>query len=162
MSETVVTIALLLPLAVIITYYDVRYRRIPNAFVLATLAAGVAMNGIFGGLPGIATSFMGCVLGFVLMFMLHIFGAMGAETSSSSPRLERLRVPRWWCLLPGRHSNRWIAGSRFDCPRGSGDAYDASSAPDIYGDVARVADAKIRGSHGPQTYDSLRCSHHDG
>jgi len=78
MSETVVTIALLLPLAVIITYYDVRYRRIPNAFVLATLAAGVAMNGIFGGLPGIAASFMGCVLGFVLMFMLHIFGAMGA------------------------------------------------------------------------------------
>jgi len=78
MSETLVSITLLIPLAVIIAYYDVRYRRIPNAFVLATLAAGVAINAIFTGLPGIAASFAGCALGFVLMFMLHVFGAMGA------------------------------------------------------------------------------------
>jgi prepilin peptidase CpaA len=78
MSETVVTIALLLPLAVIITYYDVRYRRIPNAFVLATLVSGVAVNGIFRGLPGLYASFGGCALAFGLMFMLHVFGAMGA------------------------------------------------------------------------------------
>jgi prepilin peptidase CpaA len=78
MSETVVTIVLLLPLAVIITYHDVRYRRIPNPFVFATLASGIAINGIFGGLPGLATSFGGCVLAFGLMFMLHVFGAMGA------------------------------------------------------------------------------------
>jgi len=73
-----VSIFLLVPLAAIIAYYDVRYRRIPNAFVLATLAAGVSMNGIFGGLAGVAASFMGCALAFGLMFMLHIFGAMGA------------------------------------------------------------------------------------
>ncbi len=78
MSETVVTIALLLPLAVIITYYDVLYRRIPNAFVLATLVSGVAINAIFGGLPGLLTSLGGCALAFGLMFMLHVFGAMGA------------------------------------------------------------------------------------
>jgi len=78
MSETIVTIALLLPLAVIITYHDVRYRRIPNAFVLATLVSGVAINGIFGGLPGLLTSVGGCALAFGLMFMLHVFGAMGA------------------------------------------------------------------------------------
>ena len=78
MSETVVTIALLLPLAVIITYYDVRYRRIPNAFVLATLVSGVAINGVFGGLSGLFSSLGGCALGFGLMFMLHVFGAMGA------------------------------------------------------------------------------------
>jgi prepilin peptidase CpaA len=78
MSETVVTIALLLPLAVIITYYDVRYRRIPNAFVLATLVSGVAINGVFGGLSGLFQSLGGCVLGFGLMFTLHVFGAMGA------------------------------------------------------------------------------------
>lgn len=73
-----VSIFLLVPLAVIIGYYDVRYRRIPNAFVLATLAGGLAINGIFGGLAGIGTSFMGCLVGFALMFLLHIFGAMGA------------------------------------------------------------------------------------
>jgi prepilin peptidase CpaA len=69
---------LLIPLAVIIAYYDVRYRRIPNAFVIATFTAGVAMNTIFGGLQGTYTSFAGCGLAFLLMFMLHIFGAMGA------------------------------------------------------------------------------------
>ena len=78
MSETVVTIALLLPLAVVITYHDVLYRRIPNAFVLAALLGGIAMNGIFGGVSGLIASMGGCVLAFGLMFMLHIFGAMGA------------------------------------------------------------------------------------
>jgi prepilin peptidase CpaA len=78
MSETVVTIVLLLPLAVIITYHDVRYRRIPNPFVIATLVSGLAINGIFGGLQGLAASFGGCILAFGLMFMLHVFGAMGA------------------------------------------------------------------------------------
>jgi prepilin peptidase CpaA len=78
MSETLAHIILLVPLAAIIAYYDVRYRRIPNAFVLAALAAGVVTNGIFAGLPGIGASLAGCALGFVLMFMLHVFGAMGA------------------------------------------------------------------------------------
>jgi len=78
MSETVVTIALLLPLAGVITYHDVRYRRIPNAFVLAALVGGIAINGIFGGVSGLVASMGGCVLAFGLMFMLHMFGAMGA------------------------------------------------------------------------------------
>jgi prepilin peptidase CpaA len=78
MSETVVTVTLLLPLAVIITYYDVRYRRIPNPFVFATLASGISINGIFGGLSGLYASFGGCALAFGLMFMLHVLGAMGA------------------------------------------------------------------------------------
>ena len=78
MNETLVNISLLLPLAIIITYHDVRYRRIPNAFVLATLAGGIAINAIFAGLPGVASSVAGCAFGFALMFMLHVFGAMGA------------------------------------------------------------------------------------
>jgi prepilin peptidase CpaA len=68
----------LLPLAGIITYYDVRYRRIPNAFVLATLTVGVLTNAIHDGLSGAFASLGGCALAFFLMFMLHIFGAMGA------------------------------------------------------------------------------------
>jgi prepilin peptidase CpaA len=78
MSATIVTIALLLPLAVIITYHDVRYRRIPNAYVLSALLGGVAINGLFGGVSGLASSLGGCALAFGLMFMLHVFGAMGA------------------------------------------------------------------------------------
>ena len=36
------------------------------------------MNTIFGGLQGAYSSLAGCAMAFVLMFMLHIFGAMGA------------------------------------------------------------------------------------
>ena len=78
MSETLVQITLLIPLAIIIAYYDVRYRRIPNPFVLATLISGIAINAISGGLAGVWASLLGCSLGFGLMFMLHLFGAMGA------------------------------------------------------------------------------------
>jgi prepilin peptidase CpaA len=77
-SLFIVIAALLIPLAIIITYYDVRYRRIPNAFVLATLASGLIINTIYGGLAGILASIGGCAVAFFLMFMLHIFGAMGA------------------------------------------------------------------------------------
>jgi prepilin peptidase CpaA len=69
---------LLVPLAALIIYYDVRYRRIPNAFVLATLLSGLTLNLTVGGLSGGLNSIGGCVFAFVLMFMLHVFGAMGA------------------------------------------------------------------------------------
>jgi prepilin peptidase CpaA len=78
MNQTLVNIALLIPLAVIIGYYDVRYRRIPNAFVLAAFSGGLVMNAIIGGMHGVYSSLTGCALAFFLMFMLHVFGAMGA------------------------------------------------------------------------------------
>jgi prepilin peptidase CpaA len=68
----------LIPLAVLIIYYDVRYRRIPNPFVLATLISGLTMNIAFGGLDGAVSSLGGCTFAFILMFMLHVFGGMGA------------------------------------------------------------------------------------
>jgi prepilin peptidase CpaA len=73
-----IAFAFLLPLALVITYYDVRYRRIPNTFVLATLAMGLAVNAFDNGLNGALASLGGCALAFTLMFMLHVFGAMGA------------------------------------------------------------------------------------
>jgi prepilin peptidase CpaA len=77
-SFTIADAMLLVPLAVLITYYDVRYRRIPNAFVLATLAGGLLINGILHGLGGLTSSVEGCLLAFGMMFALHLFGAMGA------------------------------------------------------------------------------------
>ena len=77
-SLSVTAAAFLIPLALLISYYDVCYRRIPNAFVLATLAAGILINVIFGGINGAVASLGGCALAFFLMFVLHVFGAMGA------------------------------------------------------------------------------------
>jgi len=68
----------LVPLAVLVIYHDVRYRRIPNPFVLATLITGLILNLSLGGLSGGLNSLSGCVLGFILMLILHVFGAMGA------------------------------------------------------------------------------------
>ena len=68
----------LIPLAVLIIYHDVRYRRIPNAFVLATLISGLTLNFALGGINGGLNSVGGFLLAFILMFMLHVFGAMGA------------------------------------------------------------------------------------
>lgn len=73
-----IAVAFLLPLALVITYYDVRYRRIPNTFVLATLATGLIVNAAGGGWSGALASLGGCLIAFTLMFILHVFGAMGA------------------------------------------------------------------------------------
>lgn len=77
-GSLIIIAAFLVPLALIISYYDVRYRRIPNPFVLATLTVGILTNAIFGGFNGALASMGGCALAFFLMFMLHVFGAMGA------------------------------------------------------------------------------------
>jgi prepilin peptidase CpaA len=70
--------ALLLPLAALITYHDVRYRRIPNPFVLSALFSSLVINTVAGGGGGLLSALGGCALAFALMFGLHLFGAMGA------------------------------------------------------------------------------------
>ncbi len=67
-----------IPLAIMITYMDVRYRRIPNKLVLVTLLGGLVLNTFFGGIHALLASLGGVALGFGLMFFLHIFGTMGA------------------------------------------------------------------------------------
>jgi prepilin peptidase CpaA len=69
---------LFIPLAMAITYMDVRYRRIPNKLVLLTLLVGLTVNTIFGGTHGLLVSVGGFALAFGLMFLLHVFGTMGA------------------------------------------------------------------------------------
>ena len=68
----------LVPVAIIVIYFDVRYRRIPNIVVLATLIAGLVINTALGSWHGTLVSLQGFALAFVPMLMLHLFGAMGA------------------------------------------------------------------------------------
>jgi len=69
---------LLLPLAAIVIYYDVRFRRIPNLVVVAALVAGLSINTSFLGFAGALSSLKGLGLAFLPMFLMHIFGALGA------------------------------------------------------------------------------------
>jgi prepilin peptidase CpaA len=69
---------LLVPLAAAVIYYDVRYRRIPNPLVLATLLAGLIINTGFDGMQGTISSALGFGLAFVPMFVMHVIGTMGA------------------------------------------------------------------------------------
>lgn len=77
-SQTVAIAILFIPLALLITYWDVRYRRIPNQLVLLTFIGGITLNTIFGGFHGLLISLGGFALAFGLMFFLHAFGTMGA------------------------------------------------------------------------------------
>lgn len=77
-SQELMKIVVLLPLATAVIYYDVRYRRIPNWLVLSALVAGLAINTAFTGFQGIVASLLGLALAFIPMFLMHIFGAMGA------------------------------------------------------------------------------------
>jgi prepilin peptidase CpaA len=74
---SIIAAAFLVVLAFIISYYDVCYRRIPNPFVLSALTVGIFLNTINGGFHGTLSSLAGCAVGFVIMFGLHLFGAMG-------------------------------------------------------------------------------------
>ena len=74
----VMKLLLLIPMAMFIIYYDVRYRRIPNVLVLGLLIGGLTINISFGGFNGALTSLEGFALAFLPMFLIHLFGAMGA------------------------------------------------------------------------------------
>src|SRR5687768_4478034 len=73
-----IKLAVLIPLALTVIYHDVKYRRIPNIVVLSALVAGLVINTVFGGLPGLGNSALGFAVAFIPMLLLHIFGAMGA------------------------------------------------------------------------------------
>jgi prepilin peptidase CpaA len=77
-NPKVIIALLFIPLAIAIIYMDVRYRRIPNKLVCATLFAGISLNLVFRGWHGLASSLEGMVVAFVMMFVLHAIGTMGA------------------------------------------------------------------------------------
>ena len=77
-SHEMMKLFLLLPIAFAVIYFDLRYRRIPNVIVIATLIAGITLNAAMGSWWGLLGSAEGIALAFVPMFLMHIFGAMGA------------------------------------------------------------------------------------
>ena len=77
-SQNVALAVLFIPIAIMIIYMDVRYRRIPNKLVLLALIGGITLNTVFGGTHGLVVSLGGFALAFGVMFFFHAFGTMGA------------------------------------------------------------------------------------
>jgi prepilin peptidase CpaA len=77
-SQSIAMALLFVPMALMIVYWDIRYRRIPNKLVLITLIGGLILNTILNGWNGLLMSLGGSALAFALMFVLHAFGTMGA------------------------------------------------------------------------------------
>jgi prepilin peptidase CpaA len=76
--QTLAIALLMVPMAIVITYMDVRYRRIPNKLVLVTLLGGLFLNTFFQGPHGLVMSLGGFAVAFAVMIFFHIFGTLGA------------------------------------------------------------------------------------
>ena len=57
---------------------DWRYRRIPNWLTLSGLVAGVGVNTILGGWPGMKASLLGALLGLGLLLPFVLLRSLGA------------------------------------------------------------------------------------
>lgn len=57
---------------------DIRSRKIPNWLTLSGVIAGLALNGVVGGVAGLKSSFAGMLLGFGSYLVLYCLRAMGA------------------------------------------------------------------------------------
>jgi prepilin peptidase CpaA len=77
-TQQIAMALLFIPVAIMVVYMDVRYRRIPNKLVLAALLGGVTLNTFFGGRHGFLISIGGFALAFVVMFFFHAVGTLGA------------------------------------------------------------------------------------
>jgi prepilin peptidase CpaA len=65
-------------LAVCAGVLDWRYRRIPNWLTVSGLVAGVAVNGILGGWPGLKSALLGALLGLGLLLPFVLLRSLGA------------------------------------------------------------------------------------
>ena len=159
MSQPLVYIILLIPLAVVIAYYDVRYRRIPNA-LSCRLQRRCFDDAILGGLQGVYSSITGCALAFFLCSCSHFRrdGSWRRQTFRRNWRDNRRAVsgahfhgcsPNWGLLQSFHYSRRILITTMHRVVRVFAECYQAG---------------RCRSSQclGPQTHDSLWSRNHNG
>ena len=76
--STLIPNLVLVALLAVTSAIDVRTRRIPNALTFPTVALGLALGGVFGGLDGLRDSTMGAGLGVAMLFPFFVLRWMGA------------------------------------------------------------------------------------
>jgi prepilin peptidase CpaA len=85
--------------ALVSAYFDIRWRKIPNVWVLAGLVAGLAGNFWLRGLPGLGLSLGGLLLAATIYFPLYLLKGMGAGDVKLMVALGAIVGPRQWLLL---------------------------------------------------------------
>ena len=162
-SPNAMKLLLLIPLAVTVTYFDMRYRRIPNVLVLAALVSGLVLNASLAGVQGTISSVAGFGLAFIPMFLMHIFGAMGAGDVKLFGAVGAVLgvglVPMTFVVVAdvGRRTR-----CLFDAQRWNGLFHTAWRGTDLCRHSARVGNASFCNATRPPSHNSLRCSHHGG
>nr|WP_243368280.1 prepilin peptidase [Fundidesulfovibrio soli] len=76
-SETPIYVALAATVA-FAAFFDIKYRRIPNALTASGTIAMLGLNYVFGSLDGLIASLLGLVCAFAAHFLLFVWGALGA------------------------------------------------------------------------------------
>ncbi len=103
-------LVLLLAIAVVAAYFDIRYRRIPNALSLAGVVAGMFMNIFLDGWAGAARAAAGLALAFAIYLLLYLGHAMGAGDVKLMAALGAIAGPADWLRITGL---TWFAGAVF-------------------------------------------------
>lgn len=70
--------SIVLVIALISAYTDLRYRKILNIVTLPAMVLGIIIQFSFFGFPGLLSALLGFLIGFVFFFLFYIFGGMGA------------------------------------------------------------------------------------
>ena len=70
--------ALILIAATTAGFFDLRWKRIPNWLVLATIVLSLTWHGAVGGLSGLWMSVAGLLVGTAILFPFFLIRGMGA------------------------------------------------------------------------------------
>ena len=76
-NETAIYATLIATVA-LAAFFDIKYRRIPNALTASGTIAMLGLNYVFGSLDGLIASLLGLVCAFAAHFLLFAWGALGA------------------------------------------------------------------------------------
>ena len=101
MYDTPHWIQLLLVSAVILigAITDLRTRKIPNWLTLGSVPVGLVLGFVFGGVGGLAVSFMAMLLALVIYFPLYALRAMGAGDAKLMAAVATFIGPLMWLHL---------------------------------------------------------------
>jgi prepilin peptidase CpaA len=101
-------LVLLLAVAGTAAYYDLRYRRIPNALSVGGVCAGLLVHLVLSGWGGLARSAAGLGLAFAVYLLLYLAHAMGAGDVKLMAAVGAIAGPADWFRVAVL---AWFAGA---------------------------------------------------